>query len=186
MARVLIGALVAGIVLFAWQWAAWTVLEIHKLDADPLLKQEDAVVAALDGEARGVYWIPGAQQTHDTDSPEYKAWEEKYKRGPRGFLIYDPEGADPMDTRTMLIGGATTLLIGLVLALMVRGARHRTFLGRWLLVIGVGLVLALVMDVQGWNWQNMPDDWTRGYVIEHVAGMAIVGFLLALIVKRTE
>ena len=183
MSRVLIGALVGGIALFAWSYAAWMFLDIHRLDRDPLLSNEDAVIQALAGEERGVYWIPGAKADHDMDSPEHKEWEEKYKRGPRGFLVFDPEGGEPMSAKTMAIGGGINILVALVIALILKGSGVRSFFGRFFMVVGIGIVVALVMDVSNWNWMNYPLDWTRGFVIDHVAGMAIVGFLLAMIVR---
>ena len=184
MQRVLIGALVGGVALFVWQYAAWMFLDVHKLDVNPKLKHEDAVVAALKGEVRGVYWIPGGDQAdRDPEGEAYMAWEQKHKAGPRGFLVFDPEGGEPMSVQTMGIGAACNILVALIAALMLAGASIRSFFGRFFLVVGIGLIVVLVQDVPNWNWQNFPDDWTRGAIIDHLAGMAIVGFLLALIVR---
>ena len=186
MVRVLIAAFVGGVVLFFWSFSAWMFLGLHDLDRDPLLQNEDGVIAALDGEERGVYWIPGSKMDHDMDSPEHKEWEAKYKRGPRGFLVFDPSGGEPMSAKTMGIGGAINILVALVVAWMLKGSGIPSFFGRWLQVIGIGLVVTLVMDASNWNWQNYPLDWTRGFVLDHMGGFAILGFVLALIVTPSE
>ena len=62
----------------------------------------------------------------------------------------------------------------------------RSFFGRWLQVVAIGVVIALVRDVSNWNWQGYPMDWTRGYVMDHVGGMVLLGFLMALIVTPSE
>lgn len=185
MKQVLIGAVVGGILLFVWQYATWMFLDIHKTDQEPVLANEAAVVSALQGTKRGVYWIPGMTQAQQKkpDSPEYKAWEKKHEAGPIAWIVYDPEGKAPMDGKTMGMGGAAALVIALLVAWLLRTASIGSFFGRFLFVVGLGVLVALVMDVQGYIWMNHPMDWTRGWVIDHVGGMAIVGIALAAIVK---
>jgi len=185
MKQIIIGGVVGGILLFVWQFATWMFLGIHDQEQEPLLDNEAAVVTALQGTERGVYWIPGLKQEHheDPESDEYKAWEKKYESGPRAFVVYDPDGAKPMDARSMAMGGGVAILIGLVSAWLLKKASISGFLGRWVFVLGLGVFIALVMDVQGWIWMNHPTDWMRGFVIDHIGGMAVVGLALALIVK---
>lgn len=183
MRRVLLGALVGGLLLFAWTFAGWMFLGIHKLDVEPVLANEEAVVQALAGTERGVYWIPGGSQDAKPDSDEYKAWEEKHKKGPRGFLVFNPEGADPMSTTVMGIGLLVQFLVALIVALILYSASIRSFVGRFLVVLGIGVVVALIMDVQMWNWQDYPDDWTRGALIDHLGGMGLLGIVLGAIVR---
>jgi len=183
MGRVLVGGIVGGIVLFGWQYVAWMLLPIHHLDVEPMLQREDAVIEALQGEKHGVYWIPGMRQDTEPGSDAYKAWEEKHKKGPVGFLLYNPEGGEPMGARQMGIGGALCVLIALVLSVMLR-ASGAGGIGRFLLVLGVGIVLVLFMDAQTWNWQGYPMDWTRGHALDHLGGMALLGLVLSMIVTR--
>ena len=59
MVRILIGALVGGVVLFVWQFATWVFLDLHRLDRDPILANEAEIVKLLEGTEKGAYWIPG-------------------------------------------------------------------------------------------------------------------------------
>jgi len=116
------------------------------------------------------------------EGPEYEAWAERHRTGPRAWLIYDPEGAEPMDTQVMVIGGVLAIVSAFIVSLLLRGAAIRSYFGRVLFVAGIGLFLAVDIDLQMWNWANHPADWTVGWIIDHVAGMAILGIVLGLIV----
>ena len=182
MGRIIVGALVAGLAMFMWSFACWMFLGVHDLDPAPLLQNEDGVIAALQGEERGMYWIPGTDDMNvDPESEKAKAWQEKHRAGPRAFLVYDPEGAEPMPPKTMVIGAVINVLTGLILALIVSG---RSFLARFLIPVGVGLIFVLMQDIANWNWQNYTTSWTVGYVIDHLGAFAIAGLVLAFIVKR--
>lgn len=185
MKQVIIGGVVGGVLLFVWQFAAWMFLGIHDMEQEPLLKNEAAVVSALSGTARGVYWIPGLERKYhkETESDEYKAWAKRHEDGPRAWIVYDPEGSPPMDAKQMAIGGVVAFLIGLVSAWLLSRASIGSYGGRWVFVLGLGVFAALVMDVQGWVWMNHPTEWARAFVVDHVAGMALVGLALAAIVK---
>jgi hypothetical protein len=163
-------------------------LDIHTLDVEPVLANEDAVIEALKGAEKGVYWIPGMEQEamKDDSTPEYEAWAEKHKRGPRGFLILDPEGGEAMDTKVMGIGGAIAFLVSLFTALIVKGTRTRSFLGRFFLCVGIGIVVVLMMDVQNWNWMNYPLDWTRGFAIDHLGSFALLGIVFGALLKPAQ
>jgi hypothetical protein len=159
------------------------VLPIHDLDVEPVLQREDAVVEALKGEKHAVYWIPGKPQDTEPGSDVDKAWKEKHEQGPIGFLLYQPEGSEPMGAKQLGISGALCVLIALVLSVMLR-ASGAGAIGRFGLVVGVGIVLVLFMDLQAWNWQGFPMDWTRGHVLDHLGGMGLLALVLSVIVRR--
>ena len=183
MVRVLIASLVAAICLFVWQMAAWQFTDVHKLDLDPKLANEADVTKALEGTERGFYTIPGWTQGMDPESDEAKAVEEAYAKGPRAFIVFDPEGAEMMSAKTLGISGGVNFVICLVIALMLQGARVRSFFGRFLMCVGLGIIIVLMMDVQQWNWWNFPDDFTKGFAIDHLAGMGIVGVVMAVVLR---
>jgi len=185
MVRILIAALVGGIALFVWQFAAWMFLDIHRLDVEPVLESEAAVIEALKDTERGIYWLPGMTQADqkDPESEAYKAWEAKHEKGPRGFVVFNPEGGEAMGATSMAIGGGIAFLIAFAVALILRGTALRTYIGRVSLCVGIGVVIVLVMDVQNWHYMGYPVDWTRGFIIDHVGGMAVLGIVLGAIVR---
>ncbi len=188
MKKVIIGAVVGGAILFVWQFSAWMFLGIHKLDNEPLLGNEAEVAKTLEGTARGVYWIPGMTDADmkDPDSAGHKSWDGRYRKGPRAFIVYDPEGAEPMQAMTMVAGAVFSIVTAFIAALMLHAAGIRSFLGRVVFVAGFGVLMAAAVDLQNWNWSNYPVDWTVGWVIDHIGGMAVAGIPLSLIVKPSS
>lgn len=182
MVKVLIGGLVGGVALFVWQYAAWMMLDLHRLDVEPQLANETAVIEALEGEAHGVYWIPGMSQDTEPESEAYKLWESKHQRGPLAFIVYQPEGGEAMPPRTMIIGALISILGALMISWMLRGAAISSYLGRVAFVTGFGIVLAILVDAQMWNWMHYPIDWVKGYALDRIGGMAVLGILLGFIV----
>jgi hypothetical protein len=67
--------------------------------------------------------------------------------------------------------------------MLLKAASIGSYLGRVLFVAGLGLFLAVAMDAQNWNWMHFPPDWTRGFVLDHLGGMAACGVALGAIVK---
>lgn len=184
MKKILIGTILGGIVLFVWQYAAWEFLGIHDMKQEPVLVDEAKVVEALAGNPRGVYWIPGIKQADRKEQGDaYKAWEKRHEAGPVAFLNYDPAGSTAMNGTTMAMGAAATLLSALMVVLLLSAAGIGSYMGRVLFVTGFGVFLALMMDVQGHVWMNHPMDWTKGNVLDHIAGMAIMGVVVSFIVK---
>jgi hypothetical protein len=62
MKKLLLGAIVGGILVFAWQTLSWTVLHLH----DPEYKQassQDAVITSLGQLEEGQYLVPRASTT---------------------------------------------------------------------------------------------------------------------------
>ena len=43
-----------------------------------------------------------------------------------------------------------------------------------------------MVDASNWHRQSYPMDGTRGFVIDHVGGFAILGFVMASIIKPRD
>ena len=62
MLRILIGALVGGVMLFVWGFVSWVILDWHKTSGFQLPDEEEVVEALQDSETRdGVYWVPAPE-----------------------------------------------------------------------------------------------------------------------------
>ena len=184
MGRVIVAAILGGILLHAWEFASWMVTDIHKLDPHPQLKDEASVVKALEGNPRGIYWIPGSStQEFDPESDEYKDWERRHKAGPIGWIVYDPEGGEPMPPTMMIVGVVLNILMALVLALIIQFAGIRAFMGRFLVGLGAGVFLVLGSDLKQYNWMGFTESWTHGAVIDHLVGALVLAVVMALVLR---
>src|SRR5271169_1543206 len=104
MNKMLLGALVGGIILFVWSFAAWVFLPLHTPHLHDI-PNEDAVISSLKSslDKEGVYIFPH-NPGMGADSASMDSWMKKMKRGPAGLIIYTPNGSDPFMPGQMVVG----------------------------------------------------------------------------------
>ena len=182
--KTIIAGIIAGVILFIWGFLAWAVLPIHKSSLRSL-SNEDAVIAALRASSpvKGLYLFP-AMPTDNTPAAE-DAYIQKYKAGPTGIIIYDPDGSSPMMTGQMIIGFINSILTGLLGAwLLSRStAVSSSYIARVALFGVIGVLISLATHIVNWNWLNYPYDYTVGLVIDSVIGWLLAGLGAAAFLK---
>ncbi len=96
--RILLAGVVAGLVLFIWGALSHMVFGLAEIGISTI-PNEDIVINAMKGSLseRGFYFFPGEGMSHDNPTEEQlRRWEEKYRAGPVGILIYNPRGSEPL------------------------------------------------------------------------------------------
>lgn len=181
MKKTLIGSCVGGIVFYIWGFVSNMVLLLGSIGVD-MLPNEDAVMASLNEVSEpGYYLFPGTDNL-DMDSPEYAAWMEKYRAGPVGVVILNPEGVEPISAGQLAIQLVTSLacclLVGFVLA-----RTTGSYVIRVLQVTSFGIFAWILVNVSYWNWYSFPALFTIGRGIEDVIGWTIVGLVMAKLIK---
>jgi hypothetical protein len=129
----------------------------------------------------GIYFIPGMDMQHATEA-EQAAWAEKYKAGPRGLLVYQPTGADPMGAGMLLTELASNIL-ACVCAAVILSWLALGFLGRVIASVLVGIAGWFSILVSMWNWYAFPTDYTAAQAVEQVVGWLLAGIVMASIVR---
>ena len=94
--RVLIAALLGGLVVFLWGFVSHVVLPV----GDMGMRQpanEDVVLEAIKTGlgAEGVYYLPSIAPDKMDDEAASKAWAEKSKASPYVFIVHRSGGYDP-------------------------------------------------------------------------------------------
>ncbi len=181
MKKTLLAAVAGGFALFIWGILSWMVLPIHDSTLLPIA-EEDSVVAVLKGTLteEGVYWFPAMPEGGSPD-----AYVEKYRRGPIGMIMYDPEGGDPIMVSQMIVG----LLINIISAFLVAWLLSRStaisggFLERVTYCGMLGIFAALSTYFIGWNWMNVPLGYTTAMAVDLVLGWLLAGTAIAGIMK---
>jgi len=151
-------------------------------------KAEDAVLTALKSNLQqpGLYFLPGCDMSKELTKEQEAAWIAKCKAGPVGFLLYDPNGRNPMDmTQQLVVEFLATLLCGLIaafiLASTVGSLRRRT-----VMVAMMGLFTWLAISVSQWNWYHFPFSFIALDAIDQVIGWLLAGFLMAKMIKPVQ
>jgi hypothetical protein len=184
MKRILLAALLGGLVHFVWGAFSWMVLPWH----DPMLKDlpgESTILPVLRqnvGEA-GIYWFPGPQDAKLSEASA-EAFEKKHNEGPIGWLVYHPQGRPTMPKSTFVKGFLIDFLSALLAASLVAASAPRGYVGRVFLVIALGLFAALVSHAMQWNWMFMPAGYTSVMMADLVLGWSLAGLVIAALVRR--
>ncbi len=188
MKRMLLGALVGGVILFFWSFLAWVVLPLHEpsLRAIP---NEDAVMATLQSslKTRSVYIFP-KNPGSSADAAAQAAWTDKMKRGPTGLIFFDPTGTDPMMPGQFACGMLLDIISAFVAAwfLARSTAAGSSYMMRVAFCGMFGIFTAVFVHLMNWNWMGFPADFTTGQIIDAIVSWILAGLGIAAFVKSAE
>ena len=176
MQKIIIGAVLAGLVVFVWEFFFHVLSPLGTVGLSGL-PAEEAVLDSFRSNLpeAGLYIFPG--QLDD----DMETVVEKYQQGPVGLLAYKPGGGPAMDPVQLARQLLLDILAGAVLAwlLVSVGANLRAAVAYG---AGVGLFAVLVMGLPQWNWYNFPLTFTLAsgadIVIGWIFGGAVLGWWL--------
>jgi hypothetical protein len=179
--RVLVTAILGGVVFFMWGAVAHMMLPIGEMGMK-LPTEQAATLSAIapSTQGEGVYMYPSMDPAKWQDEAAVKAFVEANKGSPYAFLIYQPGGnpAHADMTPNLIRQFASDLLsawvVAFVLALGAFGFAKRVFIAT-----ALGLFSWLTVSVPYWNWYLFPLDFTIGNLLEQVVGWALAGIAMA-------
>jgi hypothetical protein len=184
-ARILAAAVVGGVVMFLWGAVAHMGLSLSDM-AFQNLPGEQVILPAfkISIEERGVYGFPGMDKKDKSEEAK-KAWEEKYRDGPRGFLIYDPTGGEAMSMSQLGTELASNVLAALLAAVLLAKASGSIAL-RAIYGVAIGLIGWLSIDVSYWNWYRFTSGFAGASLIEQTVGWFFTALAIALVLGRKK
>jgi hypothetical protein len=160
--RVLVAALIGGIVMFLWGAVAHMALGL----GNPGIHQpvnEDVVLSALHqglGAEPGVYILPSIDPAKMHDKATMEAYSAKSKISPYAWVVYLPQGEDLSNmTQQLPRQWASDTLASLALA-FVMGLAAFSFVKRLGIAIAAALFAWLSTLVPYWNWYRFPTELT--------------------------
>ena len=185
--RTLLGALAAAVVMFLWGFVSHMFLGLGDFGVKEI-PNEAAVLAAINSnvQGQGFYYYPGmGKPQNEVTEADQKLWEEKYRAGGHGVLIYTPAGkafSFPAALGTQFL---TALVASLVAAFLLSNALGSLagFLGRTLFVGALGLFSSFDILIPYWNWYDFPANYVLGSAADRVIGWTLAGAVLAFILK---
>jgi hypothetical protein len=186
--KMILAGVVGGVVLFVWGFFSWVVLPIHKTTIHRFINEE-SVISVMRSEApeKGVYFFPSMAQDRSNPVAEQQ-WEDKYRQGPIGMVMYDPVGQAPFTPLQMVNG----LVIGFISSLLVAWFLTRStaltssYFARVAYCGMFGIFLVIASNLLMWNWFNEPSDWTIGLIVDNVIGWVLAGIGIAAFVKAPK
>lgn len=167
MVRMIIAAVVGGLIVMVWGAVSWMALPFHNMSLNTLPGGVVEVEALLTGiPEQGVYHYPGFPH-HEDGSPvtveEMETAFERMRRGPVvSLMIVHPHGTEPFPMENFVIGTAVNILGAGILAALVGRARRGG--ASWASAMGIVFAFAAfavcAAVLPGWLWWGYP--WLFG------------------------
>jgi hypothetical protein len=186
--RVLLAAILGGAVFFVWSFVAHDMLGLGEVGIKDI-PSEQTVVSELRNSITqpGFYFIPGVGLPPNATSEQKKAamqqFQQKIASGPFGILIYHPVGADVQNlSRQLPREFGLNVVVALIMAILVAWAAPSSFASRLGFVTLAGIMVALLTNVEYWNWYGFPANYTLAAMATQVIGFFLAGIVIALIV----
>jgi len=177
--NILVASILGGIVLFLWGAFSHMVLPLGEVGLQAMPNEEQVLSAlSTNVQGAGLYFFPWGSDETEADM---KAWEEKYRSGPAGLLVYRPLGGEPMTPGMLLTELVTDIIAALLGSLLMMKAISglATFGARVFFCTLLGLFGSLLVNTQYWNWYGFPGDYTLAAILDDVIGFTLVGIVLS-------
>src|ERR1043165_9261720 len=115
--RIIIAAIVGGIIVFVWSAVAHIVTPLGTMGISSIPDSMMPGLAAAP--ASGMYFFPGMDMSHRPTAAEQKAFADKVKAGPSGLLIITKTSGATMDGSPLGGQFGATVVAALVAAILV-------------------------------------------------------------------
>lgn len=186
--RVLIAAILGGIVMFFWGFVAHMFLGL----GNPGIHQpahEDVVLSALHeglGPTPGVYILPSLDFNKWNDPAARAAYAQKASESPYAWVVYQPQGRDTTQMSGQLSREwASNTLSSLALAFLM-GLGVFSF-GKRLGIAAVAALFAWLSTLAPyWNWYRFPEALVWAALVEQLIGWLLAGAAMAWWIGRQE
>ena len=189
--RILWAGLLGGIALFMWGSFSHIVLGLGSVGIKEIPRGQEAAIQSSLRTAlpeSGFYFFPGmgipAGASADEKQAATKLYQEKYRQGPTGILIFHSQGAEIMTPGQLMIQLGLTIVEALIGAWLLSLTSLTTLSSRIGFVVVLGILMALATNVEYWDWYGFPMNYTLAYMLDKVIGFALVGLVVAVVIRR--
>jgi hypothetical protein len=190
LVRIVVAALVAGVLLMGWSFVFWTMLPLSNSQLERVPTAEEAALLETLKKslpASGSYLLPYPEAASlDGSNPDARtAFLERHKAGPLVAISYNKDGVDLLSPLTLACGFGhfvgSALLAGLILAMASPSLPNIAM--RWVFVVLLGVFAAVALDLQGVCWLLHPPKGALLHAAYHASCWAIAAIPLAAIIR---
>jgi len=184
--RILVAAVLGGLVIFAWGALAWTVMPHHDATvgvADDEIALSDTLLETLpETPGHRVYILPSLPE-RGADEAAKESFTERHEAGPIAMIVVDREGGPVREPMTFVTGFAFNVTAALIASMLLATARLRSYPKRVLFVALLGAFAAIAADMTYMTFLRFPTDWSLAMALDHVAGWSLAGLVIGLVVR---
>jgi hypothetical protein len=183
MKRIIIAAFSGCTIIFVW--GAFSHLLLLTGTGFTPLPNEDNIVKTLQSSIpnKGLYFFPGKDFSRNSTKEQESAFENKFRTGPVGILVYRPVGGEVLGLKkliTQLFSNLiTTIILSLLASLIMLHYWKRVFI---LSLLGA-LSCASVSTIY-WNWYEFPTSFFLAQCVDQIVGFFLAGLAIAKIIQQ--
>jgi hypothetical protein len=183
MVRIVLAAILGGLLMFVWGAASHVVLPFER-EALKRMPDEATVLSTLgrDLVAPGMYFFPWTDMSGKATPEQQKAWQQQIASGPSGLLIYKPNGGESMSPRQLVsefISNVLAAFFGALLLVQLPGGFGR----RVLSMAAIGIAAWLSISVSQWTWYGFSTPFLIGDLADQFGGWLLAGIGMAALLK---
>lgn len=179
MKRTIIAAVVAAVIIFAWQAFSWMVLPTHS-NAMQYTSTQNEILTALSDNLKedGVYAIPTVDPADPNYEEKFELQHEEMEGKPWAMVFYHASYQNEM-TRQFILGFVFSLITSLAAVYLLRRIENPTVSRLWASVMIIPIAIVFQSILTEWNWFNHPASYSMGNVVDAFVGWGLAGYWLA-------
>ena len=183
MVRIVLAAILGGLLMFVWGAVSHTLLPFGR-DALKPIPNEAVVMSNLGGNLvePGMYFFPWTDMSGKATPEQQAAWQAKIASGPSGLMVYRPSGGESMSPRQLLTEFASNVLealFGAFLLLQLPGGFGR----RVLSMAAIGIAAWLSISVSQWTWYGFSTPFLLGDLADQFGGWLLADIDMASLIR---
>ncbi len=190
MLKVLIAAILGGVIFFAWNSVSWMVLPWHQqtinhFDNDQAIME--VLSANANAEKGGIYLLP--KMEHKTkasavDEMLAESADSQVSQEPFAFISYKPQGSGRSMEDSMKFALINSILASIFIVILLSGTSDLSYMARVFYVVMIGFVGALLGHVPNWIWWGFDGGYTLVMVADTLVGWFLAGLIIAAFIGR--
>ena len=191
MFKVLIAAILGGIIFFAWNSVSWMVLPWHQQTINHF-DNDQAVMEALSANANaekggGIYLLPKMEhkaKNSNSDEMPAESADSQVSQEPFAFISYKPQGSGRSMEDSMKFALINSILVSILIVILLSGTSDLGYMARVFYVVMISFVGALLGHVPNWIWWGFDGGYTLVMVADTLIGWFLAGLIIAAFIGR--
>lgn len=167
-------------------WGGLSHMLIFKGTGFKPLPNEDHLMKTLNENIKeqGLYLFPGIDFKNQTNEQQ-TAWENKFRTGPTGLLVYRQIGGNPFSANklvTQFISNLLSVLIAVIIASLI----CVNYWKRVIIISLLGILTCSAVSSIYWNWYEFPTSFFIAQILDMFISFFLVGIVICKIIPQNN